>query len=180
MISLKSKITQAVLGYFMLHKEAELYVNEMARRLSLNQGNLDRKLKELEGEGILKSEIRGKERYYSLNPSFPLIKEYRKIILKTVGLEHLLKKALEGLKGLKQVYLFGSYVRNKMDSASDIDILAIGNHKTLELQKKISEVQKSVSREINVIQMSPAEYERKKKTDPFLKSVQQSRKIQIL
>jgi len=64
MLSLKSKITQAVLGYFMLHEGQELYVNEMARRLALDQGNLDRKLKQLEKEGILKSELKGKERYY--------------------------------------------------------------------------------------------------------------------
>ena len=85
MLSLRSKIAQAVLGYFMLHEGTELYVHEMARRLSLNQGNLDRKLKQLEKEGILKSELRGKERYYSLNTSFPLLKEYKRIVLKTIG-----------------------------------------------------------------------------------------------
>jgi predicted nucleotidyltransferase len=146
----------------------------------LNQGNLDRKLKELEKEGVLNSDLRGKERYYSLNPSFPFLKEYRKIILKTVGLEHLLKEALREVKGVRQAYIFGSYAKNKMDSVSDIDILAIGNQNTLALQKKISEIQKSVGREINVIQISPAEYEKKKRTDPFIKTVQRNRKIQIL
>src|SRR3990167_7341580 len=157
MISLKSKITQAVLGWFMLHEEAELYVNEMARRLLLNQGNLDRKLKELEKNGILKSELRGKERYYSLNPSFPLFHEYKKIILKTVGLEHLLEEACQGVKGIQQAYIFGSYAKDQMDSASDLDLLAVGNHNTLDLQKKISEIQRSIVREINLIQMSPPE-----------------------
>ena len=180
MLSLKSKITQAVLGYFMLHEGTELYVHEMARRLTLNQGNLDRKLKELEKEGILKSEIRGKERYYSLNASFPLLKEYKKIILKTVGLEHTLREALQRVKGLKQAYLFGSYAKDQMDAASDIDLLAVGNHNTLELQKEIFDVQKSIGREINVVSLGSAEYEKKRKVDPFIKSVLQGKKIQIL
>ena len=180
MLSLKSKITQAVLGYFMLHEGQELYVNEIARRLTLDQGNLDRKLKELEKDGILKSELRGKERYYSLNPSFPLFKEYKKIILKTVGLEHVLKKAFQSVKRLKQAYLFGSYAKDQMDLASDIDLLAVGNHDTLELQKKISEIQKSIGREINVVSFGPAEYEKKRKKDPFVKSVLQGKKIQIV
>lgn len=179
-MSLKSKITRAVLGYFMLHEGAELYVNEIARRLSLDQGNLDRKLKELKKEGILKSELRGKERYYSLNLSFSLYDEYKKIILKTVGLEHLLKEAMEGIEGIQQAYLFGSYAKNQMDSASDIDLLAVGSHDTLELQKKISKIQGSVGRDINMIQMSAAEYEKRRKTDPFLKSVHREKKIQIL
>jgi len=180
MLNLRSKITQTVLGYFMLHEGAELYVHEMARRLSLDQKNLDRKLKELEKEGIFKSERRGKERYYSLNTSFPLLKEYKKIILKTVGLEHVLKEALQAVKGLKQAYLFGSYAKDQMDAASDIDLLAVGNHNTLELQKKISEIQKSVGREINVMSLGTAEYEKKRKRDPFIKSVLQGKKIQIL
>ena len=180
MIGLRSKITQAVLGYFMLHEGTSLYVNEMARRLSLDDGNLARKLRELEEEGILRSEQKGKERYYSLNPSFPLLKEYKKIILKTVGFENILKKTLHTVKGLENAYLFGSYAENKMDLSSDIDLIAIGSHSTLELQKRIAEVQKNTDREINAISMSPAEYEKKKRIDPFIKSLRRKRNIQIL
>lgn len=180
MLNLRSKIAQAVLGYFMLHEGAQLYVHEMARRLLVDQKNLDRKLKELEKEGIFKSERRGKERYYSLNPSFPLLKEYKRIILKTIGLEHLLKEALHKVKGIKQAYLFGSYAKDQMDAASDIDLLAVGNHNTLELQREISAIQKSIGREINVISLKPEEYEKKRKSNPFVKSVLKSKKIQIL
>ena len=180
MIGLKSKITRAVLGYFVLHKGAELYGTEMSRRLSLDQGNLDRKLKELEKEGILRSEQRGRERYYFLNPAFPLLNEYKKIILKTVGLNPALKEALQGVRGLKRAYVFGSYAKDKMDTASDIDLLAIGDHDTLELQRKIAKIQKTVGREINVLSFGSVEYEKRRKKDPFLKSVHQGKKIQIL
>ena len=180
MISLRSKITQAVLGYFMLHEDSELYVHEMARCLSLDQGNLDRKLKELEKEGILKSDLRGKERYYSLNSSFPLFQEYKKIILKTVGFEQSLKQLLKAVNGLECAYLFGSYVRSKMDRSSDIDLLVVGDHSAIELQKKVAEIQKSVKREINVISMSGEEYRKKQKSDPFLKSILQKKKVQLL
>ena len=179
MISLRSKITQAVLGYFMLHNESQLYVNEMARRLSVDQGNLDRKLKELEKDGLLKSELKGKERYYSLNRSFPLLKEYKKIILKTVGFEHALKESLKQVRGLKRAIIFGSYAEDKMDVASDIDLLAIGSHDTINLQRNIGALQKTLDREINVISMSESEYQ-KKKNDPLLKSIQEKKKINIL
>ena len=180
MISLKSKIAQAVLGYFMLHEGAEMYVNELARRLSLESGNLARKLIELENEGLLQSAARGNQRYYALNPAFPLLKEYKQIVLKTVGLEKALRETLQSIKGVEKAYLFGSYAQNNMNTSSDIDLLAIGNHNTLELQKKIAEVQKSVDREINVISMSPSEYEKKRKRNSFLKSVHQEKKINLL
>jgi len=55
LISIKSKITKSVLSYFMLHEGAEMYVNELARRFNLDNGNLSRKLNDLEIEGLLKS-----------------------------------------------------------------------------------------------------------------------------
>ena len=73
MISLRSKITKAVLSYFFLHKEADVYISELARKLSLDSGNLTRKLKELESIGILVSESRGKETYYALHKKYPLL-----------------------------------------------------------------------------------------------------------
>lgn len=180
MISLRSKITKSVLAYFMLHEHAEMYVQEMSRRLGLDDGNLSKKLVELEKEGILKSRERGREKYYSLNAEFPLLKEYRQIILKTVGLESTLKELLKDVPGIKEAYLFGSYVKNKMDSTSDIDIIVVGDHDTVALQRLISKVQKSVDREINLISMSVSEYKRRKKKDSFIKSLNRSRKIRIV
>lgn len=179
MLNLASKIAQKVLSYFALHEGAELYVNEMARRLSVDQGNLDRKLKSLEKEGLLKSELKGRERYYSLNPSFPLLKEYKTIIKKTVGFEHLLRESLKEIKGLKAAWIFGSYAEDKMDSASDIDLLAIGHHDTIALQRKIAEIQKTMMREINVVSMTPDEY-RTKKNDPFFRTIEKGKKIPVL
>lgn len=180
MIGLRSKITQKVLGYFMLHEEAELYVNEMARRLDVDAGNLVRKLKSLEREGILKSRERGRERYYSPNKSYALYREYRRIILKTVGLEHLLKEALLQVRGIQAACLFGSYARNRMDPSSDIDLLLMGTHSTVDAQRKIASVKKSVDREINVVSMSPEEYRGGHGTHPLLKSIRSKQTVPLL
>lgn len=180
MFSLRSKITQRVLSHFMLHEGAELYVNEMARRLEVDAGNLLRKLKGLEAEGILKSRVRGKERYYSLNRVYPLLKEYRKIILKTVGLEHLLGEALREVEGIQTALLFGSYARDRMDASSDIDLLLVGMHNAVDAQRKVASVQRSVDREINVINMGPDEYRRGQGKHPLLKSIRSNPSIQLL
>ena len=119
-----------------------MYVNEIARRLNLNRGNLVRKLKELEAEGILRSRWKGNQLYYSFNSTFSLLKEYKNIIRKTVGLEHILKERLKGLPGIKKVFIFGSYVDDKMDISSDVDILVAGDQDTIELHKMIAQVQK--------------------------------------
>ncbi len=180
MLSLRSKITKAVLSYFILHDYAQMYVLEIARRLNLDGSNLAKKLRELEEEGILKSDERGKERYYSLNKTFPLLKEYKQIILKTIGIEGLLKDLLRDISGIDEAYLFGSYAKDQMDSASDIDLLAVGDHDTVELRKQLSQVQKTTDREINLVSMSRAEYEKRKKQDSFIQLLEKSKKVKLL
>lgn len=180
MINLRSKITQKVLGYFYLHEDAEMYINEMARRFDLDSGNLTRKLEELEGQGILKSQWRGAQRYYSLDKGFSLYQEYKKIIKKTVGFEEVLRASLKPLAGIQHAVVFGSYAAGKMDQKSDIDLLVVGDHDTLELQRQIARLQKSIDREINCISMTAKEYREKQKKDPFLKSLKSKPHLDLL
>ncbi|KKM82518.1 hypothetical protein LCGC14_1318790, partial [marine sediment metagenome] len=72
MISLKSKITRKLLNYFFLNPKESLYVNELSRNLALDKRNLVKKIKELETEGILKSQARGNLKLYSINRNYKL------------------------------------------------------------------------------------------------------------
>lgn len=180
MLSLRSKISQKILNYFMLQQGAEGYVNDLARTLDAESGNLTRKLLELEKEGILKSRWQGKQRYYSLNKDFLLLKEYKNIILKTLGLEQILKTSLSKLSGIKKALIFGSYARDRMDSHSDIDLLVVGDHSTVELNRAVAQVQRSVHRDINAVSMSLQEYNAKKKNDPFLKSIAAKKSVVLV
>lgn len=179
-LSLRSKVTRRVLADLFLRQEGSFYVNELARRLSLDSGNLTRKLRELESLGLLKSDSRGRERYYSLNKNYPLINEYRKIILKTVGVEASLRHLLSQVAGVKKAYIYGSYAKDSMNAASDIDLLVVGEHRILDLQKRIAGLQTQLSREINMTSLSIKEYEAKKKSDPFIRSIENNRKIRLL
>jgi predicted nucleotidyltransferase len=180
MLNLRSQITRAVLGYLFLQEETEMYVNELSRRLSLESGNLTRKLIQLEKEGILKSRWQGSQKYYSLNTGFPLFKEYKSIVLKTVGFEHVLKDRLKKVPGIRKVIIFGSYAEDKMDTLSDIDVLVVGDCDMIFLQKEIAAIQKAVGREINMVSMPLKEYQRRRTTDPLLKSIHQKKHILVL
>lgn len=180
MISLKSEITQQVLNYFFMNPQESLYVNELARKLSLDKRNLVKKIRELETEGVLLSQPRGNLKLYSINRRFPLYKEYKNIILKTVGFEKKLKDILEETAGVEKAYIYGSYAQEKMDVHSDIDLLVIGNHSIILLQRKISNLQKELDREINVVNMSASEFKKKRKNkDPFLLDILKKKHIEI-
>ena len=141
---------------------------------------MTRKLRELESEGILTSETRGRERYYSLNKSYSLLDEYRRIVLKTVGVEASLKAILKSVPGINHAAIFGSYAADNMDSNSDIDVLVVGEHRVLDLQAKIAQFQKKLSREVNVTNLSSKEYEVKKKTDHFIRNIENNPKVILI
>lgn len=181
MISLRSKITIKLLDYYFLNLDAQAYINELARILEIDPKNTETKLKELEKEGLLKSEFRGKQRYFFLAKDNPILEHYRQIFLKTHGIEKKLKDMLSGIRGIKEAYLFGSYASNKMDSSSDIDLLAIGTHSILELQRVIAKLQKDTGREFNVANLSPREFEAKKKDKShFISSIFKTKIIRLV
>lgn len=181
MISLKSEITKKLLNYFFLHPEEELYVNELSRTLSLDKRNLVKKVRELETEGLLKSETRGNLKLYRINKDYPLYNEYRQIIFKTVGFEENLRKALKKVKGVKESYVYGSYAKDKMDAYSDIDLLVVGGHSINSLQQELNKLQKETNREINAVNIEQDEFNRKiKNKDPFITAVLKGKHIRII
>ncbi|MBU0661678.1 nucleotidyltransferase domain-containing protein [Patescibacteria group bacterium] len=181
MITLKSAITQKLLSHFFLNPHEKLYVNELARKLSLDKRNLVKKLKELEKEGLLASRSRGNLKLYSINTKFPLYKEYKNIVLKTLGFEEELKGLLKGVPGIEKAYIYGSYAADKLEAHSDIDLLVVGEHKLMVLQKAINKLQRKIDREINIVNMDNNEFkDRRKQRDPFLKKVFKDKIIELI
>jgi len=157
-----------------------MYINEMARRFDVDSGNLTRKLEELQKDGLFKSEFKGMERYFRLNRDFPLYKEYKGIVLKSLGIEETLRKELENIPGLERAVLFGSYASDQMDQHSDIDLLLVGDHSVLEVSKALATLQKTIDRPINCLQLGTREFQKMKNKDPLLKNIFKGKHKKIL
>lgn len=181
MISLKSTITKKILNYFFVNPQESLYVNELSRKLSLDKRNLVKKIKELETEGILVHETRGNLKLYAINASYHLYKEFRKIIMTTVGVEEQLRHLLKGVAGVKEAYIYGSYAKNAMNTHSDIDVLVVGSVGVVIVQKHISKLQREIDREISVTVMTKTDFNRRVKAkDPFIGGVLKQKHIKII
>lgn len=181
MISLRSKLVRKLLNYFFINPQEKLYVNEVSKKLDLDKRNLVKKLRELEQEGILKSERRGNLKLYSVNRRYYLYKEYKSTILKTVGLEDRLRKIIQSTYGVREGYIYGSYVLGRMGIYSDVDLLVIGDHNILELQRKLNQLQKEINREINIVNMSTREFKNRiKKRDTFIQEIFNKKHIRLI
>jgi predicted nucleotidyltransferase len=172
MLSLKSKVTKKVLTFFFTNPHKSLYVNEMAVLLGIDKRNLVKKLRELESLGLMKSAARGNLRLYSVNPSYPLYREYKRIFQKTAGVEAKLRNVVSLTPGVKRAYIFGSYASDAMQTHSDIDILVVGDHSVIALQKELNKIQSEIEREVNCVHMNEDEFRRREEAeDPFLRDV---------
>jgi predicted nucleotidyltransferase len=181
MISLKSEAAKKLLNYFFLNPEENLYVNEMSRNLGVDKRNLVKKVKELESEGIIRCQKRGNLKLYSINKDYPLYQEYKKIIMKTTGLEEQLRQILKGVDGVREAYIFGSYARNAMEPHSDIDLLVVGSHRIMALQKMVYKLQKESGREINTVNLGEKEFKKKiKDNDQFISGILKQKHIRII
>ena len=181
MLNFRSKITQSLLNYYFINPREKRYINELASILSHDPGNLYRKLKELEDEGILSSQEQGNQKYYMLNDKYPLLKEVKKTFEMKYGIASKLKDILNKVPGLMEAYIFGSYTNNKFNSESDIDLLLVGKHSSIGAKRKIIGLQKELSREINIIDFTPEELKRKKKQgDEFINNIFSNKSIKII
>jgi predicted nucleotidyltransferase len=181
MISLRSEVTKKLFNHFFLDSTDNVYVNELHRKLQVDKRNLVKKLKELEQEGILKSQSKGNLKLYTINKSYPLYEEYKRIFLKTVGFEDKVKKVVNEIEGVKEAYIYGSYAKNTMDTHSDIDLLVIGNHSIISLQRKLNKLQQEIGREINVVNMDENEFKKRKKSkDPFIAGILREKHIRVI
>lgn len=179
MINFKSKIAQEVLGYFLVNPQAEMYLNEMARKFEVNRGNLARKLREWEKEGILTKNKKGNLSLYTINRHYSFLPEIRKIYQKSFGIESILREKLKKIKGIKLALIFGSYVADKLSAESDIDLLLVGSHNSLDVAREIVKLQSRFDREINIVDMTEKEFN-KKKNEEFLKNVLNEKNIKLI
>jgi len=181
MLTVRSDLERRLLAHFFLNEDREEYLQSLARQIKADPGNLDKKLKILEREGLFQSTFRGKQRYYSLNKKFPLYQEYRAIIRKTVGIEARMAQEFRRLKGLRRAVLFGSYATGEWGPLSDIDVLLIGGFDAMAASKILTRLEKEFGREINAVEMSELEFnKRKADNNELLESIFKNPFIELL
>ncbi len=179
-LSFRSKITREILQFFFLHKEARPYVRDLSRKLALDPSNVSKKLRELEERTILLSENDGTKRYF-LNKKNPLVRDLEHLFSASYGFPSILRKKIEALQGISRVFLFGSYATGALSSESDIDILLIGSHSPRKAKEIILPLQRIAGRELNIVDITEEELEKKiKEKDPFFTRIFSRKMICIL
>lgn len=181
MLNLHSKARRRLLAYYFTNPTARLHLRDLAERLGIDPSNLSKELGRLEREGLFRSEVIGRQKYFQLNRKYPLFDEVQAIITKTVGAVPLLVQYLKKIEGIEEAYLYGSFARNQQDAASDIDLLVIGNPKGESLAQAMQKLERKLGREINYSVLTRKELgSRRARKDAFLENVWHNKRVSLI
>jgi len=181
MFDFRSKARRRLLAYFFTNPTARLHLRDLAQRLELDPSNLSKELGRLEREGLFESEINGRQKYFRLNRDYPLFPEVKKVVEKTIGAPSVITRGLQGVPGIEEAYLYGSFARNQQDAASDIDVLIVGSPSSAALAKAVDKLERQLGREINYTVFSREEFaSRRARRDALLEDIWRHRRIPLI
>lgn len=139
-----------VLGLLLLQPDQSFHMREIARLTHTQPGTLHKELAKLADAGLLKKTQQGNQTYYQADANCILFDELSSIMRKTSGLADVLRQALQPLANkLQFATVYGSVASGKATSASDIDVLLVGNAGYAEVVAALYPAQQELRREIN-------------------------------
>ena len=181
MLDLRSKARQHLLAYFFTNPTSRHHLRDLAEQLSIDPSNLSKELGRLEREGLFRSDVSGRQKYFQLNREYPLFDEVRNIVAKTIGAVPLIAQSFKKVQGIDEAYLYGSFARSQQDAASDIDVLVIGTPREEVLAEAMRKLERQLGREINYTVLTRKEFEsRRSRKDAFLESVWHNRRVSLV
>ena len=181
MLNLRSKSRQRLLVFYFTNPTARLHLRDLAKRLRIDPSNLSKELERMERDGLFRSEISGRQKYFQLDRTYPLFREVRSIVAKTIGAIPLMADSLRRIEGIEEAWLYGSFARNQQDAASDIDVLVIGAPSGELIADGVRKLERELGREINYTVMTRKEFNsRRARKDVFLENVWHNKRVSLV
>jgi DNA-binding transcriptional ArsR family regulator len=127
-----------------------VYLSDLARRLRVPPSSLQRELRSLVSAEILVSRRDGNRVYFQANSACPFLPELRGLVAKTVGIAVVLQQALGSLAGrITVAFIHGSVAESTERSASDVDLLIVGNVGMRAVSSALEDSQETLQRPVN-------------------------------
>lgn len=153
-----------VLRWLFGQPDRAFHLSELRRLTGLGSASLQRELNRLAKAGLVRSERVGNLRRFQANPQSPVYGELVGLTRKTLGVEPLLREALQPLApDLQAAWVYGSIAKQTDTAQSDVDVMLIG--KNLRLAKVLEllvPLETQLGRKINPTCYTPAEFKRRR------------------
>ena len=163
-----------ILNWVFGHPERSFHLSELRRLTGLGSASLQRELNRLSDAGLVHAERVGNQRRFQANPQSPVFSELVALVRKTLGVEPMLREALQPLANrLQAAFIFGSVARQTDTASSDVDVMLIGRQLRLaDVLELLIPLEAELGRKINPTCYTSAEFERRRaEPDSFVNRV---------
>ncbi|HEX5064298.1 MAG TPA: nucleotidyltransferase domain-containing protein [Kofleriaceae bacterium] len=181
--ALFTRTQQKVLGLLFGQPERSFGTLELIALASSGRGTVQRELERLVHSGLVRVDRVGPQRRYQANALAPIFHELRGIVEKTSGIPEALRRALEPLASkIALAVLFGSVAKASENALSDIDVLVVSDHLTLEpLYAALEPAERALGRRVSPTLYTTAEYSaRRRNKHPFVTKVMEGKHVVLV
>jgi predicted nucleotidyltransferase len=144
--------------------ERSYHLSELRRLTGLGSASLQRELNKLTDAGLVRSQKTGNLRQFQANAESPVYAELVALTRRTLGVEPMLRKALEPLATkLETAFIYGSMAKGTDVARSDVDIMLVGRNLLLSNVLELLEpLEGELGRKINPTLLTPTEFKRRR------------------
>lgn len=155
-----SKTRVKLLLKFFINPETISYLRQLSNEFKESTNSVRLELNSLTKAKILNREKSGNTIAYKANANHPLFKDLRRIILKSVGIDQVIKSIIENIGSPELILLTGDYCRG--NDSGIIDLVVVGKVEKNELDKYIAQAESIIERKVRYLCLSVNEFERLK------------------
>ncbi len=183
--ALFTETQQRVLGLLYGNVERSYYVNEILRHANVGIGSVQRELARLEASGLVTVSRVGNQKHYQANSESPIFEELRSIVIKTFGLNDVMREALSPInEHIDLAFIYGSIAKGNADANSDVDLMLLlaetSNISYPDVLELLESAESRLGRPVNPTIYKPDEFRQKLKNgNAFIKRVLEQPKIMV-
>jgi DNA-binding transcriptional ArsR family regulator len=182
--ALFGKARRAILSLLFGRPEERFYMRQIARLTGISTAAAQYELKRLATAELVTRDREGKQVYYQANASSPVFAEIQGLMAKTLGALAVVRNELSDLAAggrIDVAFIYGSFATGAQASASDVDLMVIGDASLSELIPGLRAAQDQIGREINPTAYPKVEFqERLKAGEHFISRVLERPKVMLI
>lgn len=160
------------------------YMRQIARIAEVSSATAQYELSRLTKAQLVIRTPEGRQVYYEANTASPVFSDIQGLMEKTIGAVGAVRNALSDLAGdgrINFAFIYGSFASGTQMSASDVDLMVIGDPTLSELIPALRDAQERLGREINPTVYPTGEFqERLKAGEHFVSRVLERPKVMLI
>lgn len=145
-----SKTRVKLLLKFFLNSNSSSYLRALEDEFNESSNAIRIELNRFEQAGLLISGLEANKKIYKANKAHPLFRDIHNILIKYVGLDHIIEKIIKKVGDIREVYLLGNFAKGL--NSDVIELLVVSEDlNTVNFFNLVDKAERLINRKIKCV-----------------------------